>query len=145
MKMRFSRFARVMSGMVATFGLVAGVAAPAMALTREDYNKNWTDGSESARWTDSSPNYGDSRVTTSLGCTREFSLTIREDRSWGLPDPNRGSEWVDCRSYTDAVYANNDTDWERKHHYDVKGLRTFDYGLAGYVYRLTTFTATVRW
>ncbi|WP_183095814.1 hypothetical protein [Nocardioides stalactiti] len=138
------RFARGAATVAAFAGLGVGIAAPAMALTREDDNRNWTHGDTSKRWTNSAPGYADSRVTTDEGCKREFTMTIREDRSF-RPDAYRGSEWVNCGSYKDAVYANNDTDWDKEHHYDVTSLRTFDYGLAGYVYHLTSFTATVRW
>ena len=97
------RLRLVASGAVAIVGLLVGFASPALALTRTDANQDFYEGNghnESSRWTDSTPDYADSRVTVNVGCNRDFTVTIREDRDWE-PDPDRGHEWVNCTSYSE--------------------------------------------
>ena len=142
---KLSRARRFSAGVVAILGLTVGIMAPAMALTRTDSNMDFTEGNggnESARWTDSSPDYADSRVTVAQGCNRDFTVTIREDKSL-QPDPSRGAEWINCTSYADATYASSSTDFSKKHHYDGT-----DIGLVSakpYVPKHAVFNAVVRW
>jgi hypothetical protein len=130
---------------VAVLGLAAGMYAPAMALTRSDSNQDFTEGTggnESDRWTDATPGYADSRVTVSEGCNRDFTVTIRQDMG-GRPDPDRGHEWINCTSYTDAVYANDSVNHAKRHHYD--GTDIGYVSVKPYVPKHARFNAVVRW
>lgn len=99
--------------------IAIGLAAPAFAEGhRESYMNNWHDGDRSSSWRDNNIDAANGRVTFK-SCTREFKATIRQDKSFA-PDPSVGSEWIDCRSYADAVYAGDVGRGD--YHFDVSGM-----------------------
>jgi hypothetical protein len=100
--------------------IVLGVGGPAVAEGQfESLMKDWRDGNRSRTWTDLNKDNTNARATFYTTCTREFRATIRRERKWG-PDTNMGSEWIDCRSYKDAVEVGDVA--AGNYHFDVTGL-----------------------
>jgi hypothetical protein len=81
---------------------------------------NWIDGDASSNWHDNNSDSVNTHVTFN-DCTREFTATIRRTRT-GLPDPSVGSEYINCRSYADAVYGGDLS--AADYHFDVSGMGT---------------------
>lgn len=109
---------RLATGFAAATMIAVGVAAPAFAEGhRQSYMNNWHDGDASSNWTDRNLDSTNTRVTFK-SCTREFRATIRKTVTG--PDPKISNEWIDCRSYADAVYGG---DLGRaNYHFDVTGM-----------------------
>lgn len=105
---------------VAAAGLFAlGVAAPAMAEgSRTSHMTNWQDGDGSSNWTDTNRDNANTHVTF-YSCTREFKATIRKTIALHS-DPVVGPEWINCRSYADAVNAGDLA--KGNYHFDVTGM-----------------------
>lgn len=141
MRMHSPRLRNGIAGAVAVSAMVIGIAAPAFAGTRSDTIDNRKDGWSSDRWNDGDSN-DETRVTVRW-CTREFRARIRKDRT-GLPDPTIGSEWINCRSYDDAVRSDSNPA-AGKYHYDINGMDSH-YGCdTGFCDYRTTAGADVYW
>jgi hypothetical protein len=99
--------------------IALGLAAPALAEgSRTSHMTRWADGDASKNWQDDNADRTNTHVTFD-DCTREFKATIRRTVSL-RPDPNAGSEWIDCRSYADAVYGGHLA--KGKYHFDISGM-----------------------
>ncbi len=99
--------------------IALGIAAPALAEGhRQSYMNDWHDGDRSSSWRDNNIDSTNGRVSFK-SCTREFTATIRRDKSFG-PDPSVGSEKINCRSYADAVYSGDVSSGD--YHFDVTGM-----------------------
>lgn len=72
----------------------------------------------SSNWSDHNRDSTNTHVTF-RSCTREFRATIRRTIS-ARPDPSVGSEWINCRSYSDAVYGGDLK--AANYHFDVTGM-----------------------
>lgn len=101
----------------AAIAVAVGIAAPALAAgSRTSHMTNWIDGDASSNW---SVGTNASTHVTFNSCNREFKATIRHT----IPlhaDPAVGSEWINCKSYADAVYAT--ADGGGNYHFDVTGM-----------------------
>lgn len=116
MEKRTSRWAAAVSGSVL---IAVGLAAPVFAEGhRQSYLNDWHDGDRSSSWRDNNIDGTNGRVTF-VSCSREFRATIRQEKTLA-PDPSVGSEWIDCRSYADAVYAGDVS--RADYHFDVSGM-----------------------
>jgi hypothetical protein len=106
--------------MVGAAALIAvGIAAPAFAEgSRQSYMNDWIDGDGSSNWADHNTDGTDTHVTFN-SCTREFRATIRKTIT-GAPDPSLGSEWIDCKSYADAVRVGDVP--AANYHFDIGGM-----------------------
>lgn len=109
------RLAAVVGGAL----IAIGVAVPAFAEGhRQSYMNDWHDGDASSNWKDDNAD-GTSTHVTFTSCTREFRATIRRTIPFRA-DPDVGNEWIDCRSYSDAVYAGDLS--AANYHFDVSGM-----------------------
>jgi len=116
MRTSTSRWTAAASGAV-LIGI--GLAAPAFAEGyRDSYMNDWHDGDTSSNWKDNNEDSYNGRVTF-RSCTREFRATVRRVVSF-QPDKQVGSEWIDCRSYSDAVYVGDVS--AGTYHFDVSGM-----------------------
>lgn len=142
--MKISRRVRtsVASG-TAVVALVAGIAVPAFASSRDVQVNNRKDGWASASWTDNAGSTP-TRVTFSWCAPYEFRSRIRKERAGVIPDSTVGSEWINCESYPDAVYSDGDTS-TGKYHFDINGMDSH-YGCdTGFCDYRTYADATVYW
>lgn len=107
------------AGFAAGVVLVAlGIAAPAYA--EGDFNSymnDWSDGDKSRTWQDLNSDGDDTHVTF-RDCTREFRAYIVRER-FG-PDTTVADEWINCRSYNDAVRAGDVA--ADHYHFDIGGM-----------------------
>lgn len=110
---------RAMTAVVAGGLIAIGVAVPVFAEgSRDSSMSNWTDGDASSNWKDNNTDSTNTHVTYD-DCTREFTATIRRTVPFAV-DPNVGSEYINCRSYPDAVYAGDLS--AASYHFDVTGM-----------------------
>lgn len=109
-------------GITAAFAaslMAVGIAAPALAEGhRQSYMNDWHDGDASKSWSDENKDRTDTHVTFN-SCTREFKATIRRTVRFAS-DPALASEWIDCKSYPDAVRAGDLK--AADYHFDVTGM-----------------------
>lgn len=132
------------ASIVAVCGIVVGVAAPALAGSRNDTIDNRLDGWASANWSDHDSD-DETRVTVDW-CTREFQARIRRNRT-ALPDVTEASEWINCQSYVDAVRTGSYHPPAATYHYDINGMDAH-YGcpeLNGFCNYRTTAGVRVYW
>lgn len=114
---------RGLMAVLAAVLIAVGVAAPAIAEGhRQSLMKNWQDGDASSNWADKNLDATKTHVTFN-SCSREFKATIRQTIPL-RPDPSVGSEWINCRSYADAVYAGDLK--AANYHFDVNGMGIYN-------------------
>ena len=126
---------KVITAVIAAALVAIGVAAPALAEGhRQSYMSNWIDGDASSNWNDKNLDAYNGHVTFK-SCTREFQATIRQTIT-ARPDPSVGSEWINCKSYADAVY---DGDVKSgNYHFDVTGMGIYNCVGGSCVYNKTS-------
>lgn len=111
---RVRKLAAITTGIAA---LTFGLAAPALAeSTVFGHMSGWGDGHASSSWHDYNTDSTNTHVTFYDSCTKEFTGRIRRN-NFG-PDTTMGSEWINCTSYDDAVYAGDVPSDD--YHFDVQ-------------------------
>lgn len=78
-----------------------GVAAPSFATTRDGTMTKWTDGDQSADWSDSNTTSTVTSVRFYATCSHDFDARIRKNNVG--PDTTMASERINCTSYNDSV------------------------------------------
>lgn len=117
--MRKQRVKNMLAAGVGIAAVTFGMAAPAVAADRWSDIINGKDGWSSPTWYDGTAG-NETRVTVHVGCTREFQARIRKHVN-NAPDSTKGTEWINCYAYDDAVrsteYIGSGT-----YHYDINGM-----------------------
>lgn len=112
-------FRRIVAAIIGGAFVSIGIAIPAVAEgSKTTYMTGWKNGYASNNWYDSNTDSVSTHVTY-YDCTNEFTSTIRRT-VFSAPDPAIASEWINCKSYADAVYAGDLT--AANYHFDISGM-----------------------